>query len=307
MKKLPHDAGKTRKGSTYPPPFDQVCRDRVRRAIGNVAGLTDFGVNILQLPPGMWSSQRHWHTHEDEFTWVLEGQVVLVTNDGEEILNAGDCAGFKAGVADGHHFQNRSDCQAVLLEVGSRREGQDAVDYPDIDLRCDADGIDRHKDGAPYARAAIDIFEAHSPGDYAAAHTLFVEYAESLQVDLCFQGFAEELERLPQMYGAPGGCLLLARRGDEVAGCIGVRSNAPRVCEMKRLYVRQSLRGHGTGRALALRAIDAARALGYRQMLLDTLSTMRAARTLYQRLGFRQIDAYYRNPMPGTSYMALDL
>jgi putative acetyltransferase len=136
---------------------------------------------------------------------------------------------------------------------------------------------------------------------------LFVEYADSLQIDLCFQGFAQELQRLPQMYGAPGSCLLLARRGDEVAGCIGVRSHASGACEMKRLYVRESLRGSGTGRALALRAIDAARAQGYRRMLLDTLSTMQAARNLYQALGFRQIDAYYGNPIAGTSFMALDL
>jgi putative acetyltransferase len=134
-----------------------------------------------------------------------------------------------------------------------------------------------------------------------------VEYADSLQIDLCFQGFAQELERLPQMYGAPDGCLLLARRGDEVAGCIGVRPHASGVCEMKRLYIRETLRGNGTGRALALRAIDAARALGYRQMLLDTLSTMQAARHLYQALGFRQIDPYYCNPIAGSSFMALDL
>jgi uncharacterized cupin superfamily protein len=150
MKKLAPDAGRTRKGCAYPAPFDQACRDRVRRAVGDVAGLTDFGVNVLQLPPGAWSSQRHWHSHEDEFTWVLEGQVVLVTDEGEETLSAGDCVGFKAGVADGHHFQNRSDRQAILLEVGSRREGQDTVQYPDIDLFYGADGIERHKDGTPY-------------------------------------------------------------------------------------------------------------------------------------------------------------
>jgi uncharacterized cupin superfamily protein len=150
MKKIARDAGKTRQGSDYPAPFDQACRNRVRRAVGDAAGLTDFGVNVLQLPPGAWSSQRHWHSHEDEFTWVIEGQVVLVTDEGEQILNAGDCAGFKAGVADGHHFQNRSDRQAVLLEVGSRREGQDTVRYSDIDLFYGPDGIDRHRDGTPY-------------------------------------------------------------------------------------------------------------------------------------------------------------
>ena len=87
--------------------------------------LTDFGVNLLRLPPGTWSSQRHWHTAEDEFVYVLEGEVVLVTDAGEETLRAGDCAGFKAGVKDGHHLQNRSQTDVVVLEVGSRKAEDD--------------------------------------------------------------------------------------------------------------------------------------------------------------------------------------
>src|SRR5258706_12786774 len=89
-------------GMQYPPPFDAPCRARERRRLGDAAGLTQFGVNLLRLPPGAWSSQRHWHTHDDEFVYVLSGEVVLVTNDGEEILRAGDAAGFKAGESNGH-------------------------------------------------------------------------------------------------------------------------------------------------------------------------------------------------------------
>ena len=95
-------------GTSYPPPFDEPCRTRERRRLGDAAGLTQFGVNLLTLPPGSWSAQRHWHSHEDEFVTVLEGEVVLVTDAGEETLRRGDAAGFKAGDRDGHCFQNRS-------------------------------------------------------------------------------------------------------------------------------------------------------------------------------------------------------
>ena len=149
MKKINLSAVPERKGSGYPPPFDAPCRERMRQAIGDAAGLNDFGVNLLQLPPGAWSSQRHWHSTEDEFTWVLQGEVVLITDDGEEILRAGDCAGFKAGVADGHHLQNRSDLPAVILEIGSRRPSEDVCSYSDIDMRWGPEGITR-KDGTAY-------------------------------------------------------------------------------------------------------------------------------------------------------------
>lgn len=121
-------------GTLYPAPFDLPCRARERRRLGDAAGLTQFGVNLLRLPPGAWSSQRHWHTHEDEFIYVVEGEVVLVTDGGEEIMRAGDSAGFRAGVADGHHLQNRSDAPARFLVVGSRHDA-DGAEYPDIDLR----------------------------------------------------------------------------------------------------------------------------------------------------------------------------
>jgi uncharacterized cupin superfamily protein len=128
------NAAPTTVGSRYPAPYDEPCQARFRRRLGDAAGLTQFGVNMTTLPPGCWSSQRHWHTAEDEFVFVLEGEVVLVTNAGEETLRAGSCAGFKAGAADGHQLQNRSDRDAVVLEIGTRRPEDDEVFYPDIDL-----------------------------------------------------------------------------------------------------------------------------------------------------------------------------
>jgi uncharacterized cupin superfamily protein len=122
-------------GSKYPAPYDAPCATRARQRLGDAAGLSDFGVNLLRLPPGVWSSQRHWHTAEDEFVFVLDGEVVLVTDSGDEVLRSGDCAGFKAGVLDGHHLQNRSDRDAVVLEIGSRKITEDEGEYPDIDLR----------------------------------------------------------------------------------------------------------------------------------------------------------------------------
>jgi uncharacterized cupin superfamily protein len=142
-----------RTGSGYPPPFDVPCAARIRLRLGDAAGLTDFGVNLLRLPPGVWSSQRHWHSAEDEFVYVLEGEVVLVTDSGEEVLRSGQCAGFKAGVRDGHHLQNRAPRDAVVLEVGSRKVAEDEGDYPDIDLYFLKDGAGfTHKDGTPYPK-----------------------------------------------------------------------------------------------------------------------------------------------------------
>jgi uncharacterized cupin superfamily protein len=140
-------------GSGYPAPFDVPCAARQRQRLGDAAGLTDFGVNLLRLPPGCWSSQRHWHEAEDEFVYVLTGEVTLITNVGEEILRAGDCAGFKAGIKDGHHLQNRSAQDALVLEVGSRRPAEDAGEYPDIDLRFlkNRAGF-AHRDGTPYVK-----------------------------------------------------------------------------------------------------------------------------------------------------------
>jgi len=140
-------------GSGYPTPFDLPCAARARQRLGDAAGLADFGVNRLRLPPGAWSSQRHWHSAEDEFVFILEGEVVLVTDTGEEILRTGDCAGFKAGVKDGHHLQNRSVRDAILLEVGSRRVAEDEGEYPDIDMRfLKNDAGFTHRDGTPYPK-----------------------------------------------------------------------------------------------------------------------------------------------------------
>ena len=150
MPKIDIDKLPVRRGSAYPTPFDAPCAGRARRALGDAVGLDQFGVNLQKLAPGAWTSQRHWHTTEDEFTWVVSGEVVLVTDEGETVMRAGDCAGFKAGVPNGHHIQNRSDAEAVLLEVGSRRPGVDACDYPDIDMIVGPDDIYRHRDGTPY-------------------------------------------------------------------------------------------------------------------------------------------------------------
>jgi uncharacterized cupin superfamily protein len=137
-------------GSGYPAPFDKPCAARARQRLGESSGLSDFGVNLLRLPPGTWSSQRHWHTAEDEFVFVVEGEVVLITDCGEETLRAGDSAGFKAGVKDGHHLQNRSRRDAVLLEIGSRKE-EDEGEYSDIDMRfLRGTGGYAHKDGTLY-------------------------------------------------------------------------------------------------------------------------------------------------------------
>src|SRR5579875_397359 len=133
-KKIDLDSAPVTAGTRYPPPHDAPCRERKRFRLGDAAGLTQFGVNLLRLPPGVWSSQRHWHSAEDEFVYVLEGEVVLVSEAGEEVLRAGDCAGFKAGERDGHQLQNRAGTDAVLLEIGSRNPDRDSVDYPDIDL-----------------------------------------------------------------------------------------------------------------------------------------------------------------------------
>src|ERR1700690_3638814 len=139
-------------GTLYPSPFDEPCRARGGTKLGDPAGLTQYGVNLLRLPPGAWSSQRHWHSHSDEFIYVLSGKVMLVTNEGEEILRAGDAAGFKAADPNGHCLQNRSGAVATVLEVGTRLAA-DSADYPDIDMTAPAGGkpaLYTHRDGTPY-------------------------------------------------------------------------------------------------------------------------------------------------------------
>ena len=139
-------------GTLYPPPFDEPCRARERSKLGDVFGLTQFGVNLLRLPPGAWSSQRHWHTSSDEFVYVLQGEVTLVTDSGDEVLRAGDAAGFKAGDNNGHCLKNKSAEMAIVLEIGTR-VADDAAAYPDIDMLSPAGGkpaIYTRRDGTPY-------------------------------------------------------------------------------------------------------------------------------------------------------------
>lgn len=129
-----------RKGTAYPAQFATEIREREKRALGNVAGLSRFGVNLTRLPPGEISAQRHWHSQQDEFVYLLSGELVLETDEGTTLMRAGQCIGFPAGRANGHRFVNRSSQDAVYLEVGDRTP-DDAVTYPDIDLAAhSADG-----------------------------------------------------------------------------------------------------------------------------------------------------------------------
>jgi uncharacterized cupin superfamily protein len=150
MKKIDLNAAPKGEGTRYPPPHNEPCKARRWSRVGDAAGLTQFGVNIVTLDPGVWSSQRHWHSHEDEFVYVTEGELVLVTDAGEEIMRPGDCAGFKAGERDGHHLQNRSDKPARFLVVGSRHE-EDWGEYPDLDMKfLPGRGGFTRKNGEPF-------------------------------------------------------------------------------------------------------------------------------------------------------------
>jgi uncharacterized cupin superfamily protein len=150
MPKIDIAAVRERHGVGYPSPFDLPCAGRIRQRLADAGGLADFGVNLIRLPPGGWSSQRHWHSDEDEFVYLLEGELVLIEDEGETVLRAGDAAAFPKGTGNGHHMINRSDRTAVYLEVGSRRAA-DRTTCSDIDLMsANADGRFVHKDGAPY-------------------------------------------------------------------------------------------------------------------------------------------------------------
>ena len=141
-----------RTDSGYPAPYRSRVLPREKRALGDAFGLTKIGVNLTTLMPGKVSSMRHWHTHEDELVYVLEGELVLVTDTGEQLLRPGMCAGFAAGVADGHQFVNRSDRPAVYLEISNRDEA-DTASYPDIDLLWSPPGHPgryTRRDGTPY-------------------------------------------------------------------------------------------------------------------------------------------------------------
>ena len=152
-----------------------------------------------------------------------------------------------------------------------------------------------------------DIIPASSKSHIRAIVELFREYEQFLQVDLCFQGFEEELAGLPGKYAEPQGALLLAVADDQTIGCVAMRPLADGVCEMKRLYVRPAYLGRGIGRQLAWWVINRARRAGYRSMRLDTLEKLKPALQLYHSLGFRKCPAYYENPLPGVVYLELVL
>jgi ribosomal protein S18 acetylase RimI-like enzyme len=157
------------------------------------------------------------------------------------------------------------------------------------------------------ASALLNITEATQSPDVEAIRELFQEYAASLGVDLCFQGFDEELAGLPGMYVPPAGRLLLGRHAGEIAGCVALRPGGPGICEMKRLYVRPLYRGSGLGRLLAERIIHEGRHAGYTRMRLDSLPSMEPAIHLYRRLGFQPIAPYTTNPVEGAVFLELQL
>lgn len=153
MPKIDLDAIAPVSRTGYPPPFDAPVAGRWYRRLAPVAGLTRLGASHVTLKPGAWSSQRHWHEGEDELLVMLSGEGVLVDNQGEHVLRAGDCAAFPAGERNGHHIQNRSggDCTFLVVGAGTNQGG----DYPDIDMSFTLEGTYVHKDGTPYPTSRV--------------------------------------------------------------------------------------------------------------------------------------------------------
>jgi len=153
----------------------------------------------------------------------------------------------------------------------------------------------------------MELAQAETPEQIEEVRRLLREYEASLGVSLCFQGFESELATLPGEYAPPAGSLLLASETGQALGCVALRKLDDETCEMKRLYLRPDFRGKGAGRTLALAIIDEARKIGCNKMRLDTLPSMREAIALYESLGFKRIEPYYRNPVPGVVFMELKL
>ena len=153
----------------------------------------------------------------------------------------------------------------------------------------------------------VRIIDAYTTEHYQYARDLFLLYADSLGFDLEFQGFSQEVAELSVAYAPPQGCILLAELSGHIVGCVALRPLEDQVCEMKRLYVMPDYRGHGIGRTLACEVIARARDKGYEKMRLDTIDSMKAAKSLYTSLNFRTIKAYRYNPLKNSSYMELDL
>jgi len=137
----------------YPTPYDQPVKGRWYRRLAPASGLTDFGVSHVRLDPGAWSAQRHWHIGEDEFVVMLSGEAILIDDEGEHVMQPGDCAAFPKNDSNGHHLVNRSDAPCFFVVVGSGAPM--GGDYPDIDMRFTAEGSYVHKDGTPYETRRI--------------------------------------------------------------------------------------------------------------------------------------------------------
>ncbi|MEM6629810.1 MAG: GNAT family N-acetyltransferase [Bacteroidota bacterium] len=154
----------------------------------------------------------------------------------------------------------------------------------------------------------VSIQEARTPKAYEMGKVLFEEYARELQVDLSFQNFEEEMERIQEQYGKPSGCLYIVfGEKEEPVGCFGIRKWDGKVCELKRMYIHTRYRGYGLGKRLLKKSIVVGRQLGYQTMRLDTLPTMNSAISLYKSVGFYEIDPYRYNPIEGTKYFERQL
>ena len=152
MPKIDTTKLKPRESTNYPDAFKHVVKGREKTALGNAVDLTQFGVNLTRLKPGAASALRHWHQNEDEFVYILAGELVLIEDEGETVMRPGDCAGFKANVANGHQLVNRTERDALYLEVGTRAPAE-CAHYPDVDLKFERDETGArilHKNGEPY-------------------------------------------------------------------------------------------------------------------------------------------------------------